>query len=57
VRFVADPNYVDGGHDYVVRSRSGAPGWEELGTAPSAALTDEAFEFDPEPERAAAGPR
>jgi hypothetical protein len=43
LRDVADPNYVDGAYGYVIRSDHPL-GWEALGTAPPAALTDEPFD-------------
>jgi hypothetical protein len=43
LRDVADPNYVDGGYEYVIRNDHSL-GWEALVTAPRAAPTDEPFD-------------
>lgn len=43
LRDVADPNYVDGAYEYVIRNDHPL-GWEALGTAPPSSLTDEPFD-------------
>jgi hypothetical protein len=57
LREVRDPEYVDGGYEYVVRSRGPVPGWEALPGVPRSALADEAFDDGTTPRPAAPTPR
>ena len=47
LREVLDPNYVDGGYGYVIRSDDGS-GWNSRRKATLRGMTNEDFDFDPE---------
>ena len=47
LRFVPDPNYVDGHYQYTIRADDNPYGWVTGNTVPLPPLRDEGFEADP----------
>jgi hypothetical protein len=57
LRFVADPNYVDGHYEYVIRALDNPYGWVTGRTVPHPPLRDEPFDTDPGRETGPVTPR
>ncbi len=57
LRFVPDPNYVDGGYEYVVATSANPFGWITGADVPAPPLRDEPFDTDPGRAAAETTPR